>query len=296
NGGSKNGIADDAAQVAAPSASSAPSAAAGSARGAGAVEGKAAYRKIAVYKLEAAGVDDRVDRVITDAVVAELRKLDKTTVVGMDEIKAMLDLEAQKQMLGCSDASCIAEIAEALGVDGVVIGNLAVVGDGITIGLKHIDQHSATTLGQSTRRLNGSDPADVLAALGPMVQELFPDVPLKPGLSRGVAPEVSLRIHPPPLQPWVFWSLGGVSAAAVATGAVFTTWNALAYSAAVDKADASIKGPAIPGSDLNSDLGSVRGSFVGLLVCYGAAAVVGAGAGVSALFVDWDGVGAASAE
>ena len=248
-------------------------------------------RRIAVYQVAHAGIDDRVATVVTDSVVAELRKLEKTSVVGMDEIKAMLDLEAQKQLAGCSDASCIAEIADSLGVDGVVIGNVAVVGAGMAFGLKHIDQHSAQTLAQSTRRIDSLDPADVLAAIGPEVQELFPDVPLKPGMTRGVAAEVALRIHPPPLKPWVFWSLTGVSAVALASGAAFTTWNGLAYQAADARSRASVKGPDADGLALQGDIANVRTSFAGLTVAYGAAAVVGVGAGVSLLFVDWSGAG-----
>lgn len=249
---------------------------------------KAKTRRVAVYELDASGFDPRIARVLTDAVLAEVRKLEKTTVVGMDEIRAMLDVEAQKQLVGCTDASCLSEIAESLGVDMVIIGTVATVGDGLTFGLKNIDQRSATTLVQATRRIDSSDPADVLAAVGPVVQELFPDVALKPGAVRGVPPEVALRIHPPPLSPWVFWTLTGASGVAAASGALFTVWNAAAYSAATEKAASSVKGPAIAGSTLNADLATVRLSFVGLASSFGAAAALGVGAAVSAAFVNWD--------
>jgi TolB-like protein len=246
-------------------------------------------RRLAVYKLDAQGVEDRINIVITDSIVAELRKLEKMTVVGMDEIRAMLDLEAQKQLVGCSDVSCVAEIAEALGVDGVVIGNLAVVGESISFGLKHIDQRSATTLGQATRRIEGTDPANVLATIGPVVEELFPGVPLRPGMTRGVPEEIAFRIHPPPLQPWVFWSLASASAVAVVAGGALTAWNAVAHASTNDKVQRSVTGPPIDGVELNNDLAAVRGSFIGLIAAYSAGALIGAGAGVSALFTDWEG-------
>ena len=57
------------------------------------------------------------------------------------------------------------------------------------------------------------------------------------------------------------------------------------------KSKESVAGTAVPGAALNADLTLMRGSFVGLVVAYSAAALVGAGAGVSALFVDWSGAG-----
>jgi hypothetical protein len=249
---------------------------------------KKSVQRIAVYRLEGGGIDERILDVLTDSTVKELRKLEKVTVVGMDEIRAMLDLEAQKQIVGCSDVSCVAEIAEALGVDEIVIGSVAVVGDSIAFGLKRIDQRSASTVAQYANRVEGNDPADVLALIGPAVKELLPDATLKPGMSRGVPPEIAARIHPPPLEPWVFWSVSAATGVAVLTGGAFTAWNLGAYASANEKVQQSQSGTTVSGAALNQDLSSMRTSFVGLVVAYGAAAVVGAGAGVVALFTDWD--------
>lgn len=246
--------------------------------------------RLAVYQLSTVAVDERIVDVLTNSVVGELRKLERITVVGMDEIKAMLDLEAQKQLTGCSDVSCLSEIGEALGVDGVIIGSVAVVGEALSFGLKHIDQRNAQTLGQYDTRIDGTDPANVLAAIGPAIATLFPDVPLKPGTTRGVPPEVALRIHPPPLDPWVFWVAAVPAGAAVLAGAGFTTWNLIAWSSAQEKANASVKGDPVSGRELNADIGAVQVSFVALTISYGAALAAGIGAGVVALFTDWDNV------
>jgi TolB-like protein len=48
----------------------------------------------------------------------------RARVVGLDEIRAALDLEKQKQMLGCSEESCLQEISGALGVRYLVHGRL----------------------------------------------------------------------------------------------------------------------------------------------------------------------------
>ena len=247
-------------------------------------------RRLAVYELDAAGIDPRIARVLTDSVVAEVRKLQRTVVVGMDEIRAMLDLEASKQIMGCLDDSCLAEIAEALGVDGIIIGSVAIVGDGTTFGLKHIDQGTATTLGQSTRRIEGTDPANVLAAVGPVVAELFPDLPLKPGTTRGVPPQMALRIHPPPLSPVVFWSLLGSSGAAALVGGALTTLNAAIANDALADLDKSVGGKPADGARLNEQLATIRTTFIGTVAAYGTAVVLLGGAGVAAVFTDWDGL------
>src|SRR6185503_17571286 len=48
------------------------------------------------------------------------------------EIGAVLGLERQKQLLGCSDeaTACMVEMASAMGTDGVVLGDVARVGKG----------------------------------------------------------------------------------------------------------------------------------------------------------------------
>jgi TolB-like protein len=245
--------------------------------------------KIAVYELEARDIDPVLARVVTDAVVAELRKLQGLDVVAFDEVRAMLDMEAQKQLVGCSDESCLAEIAEALGVDAIAIGNLAKVGDQTVFGLKVIDQRKATIVGQYTQRLAAASGEECLAAVGPAIEKLFPDRPLIPGQTRGVAPEIALRLSPPPLDPWLVWTGAGVAGAAVVVAAGALAVNGLAYGAALTSTEGSIGGPAVDGKELSATIGAVRGSFWTAIGATGAAVALGAATAVSALFTDWHG-------
>lgn len=254
--------------------------------------------RIAVHAIDPGNVDALLARVVTDATVAELRKLQGLEVVAMDEIKAMLDQEAQKQLVGCSDESCLAEIAEALGVDGIVIGTLARVGDETVFGLKRIDQRAAKTVGQSSERLahedSGSEAEACLAAVGPAVERLFPDRPLKPGAKRGVDPELVLRVNPPPLSTMVFaTSAGAAGVAALATAALFTT-NALAYQSAQSATQASVGGKALEGAELMGTVDVVRGTFWGGVAAGALTVGLAATTAVVALFTDWHGYGAAA--
>jgi hypothetical protein len=144
----------------------------------------------------------------------------------MSEIRQMLDLEAEKQTLGCETDSCLAEIADAVGVDVLVTGTLAKVGDESVFGLKRIDQREAKVTGTVTKRLVPAGGEEFLAAIGPAVEELFPDVALRSGVTRGVPPEAALRLNPPPL-PWFAPFAAGALAGAllVGSGVAAVVWQ-----------------------------------------------------------------------
>ena len=104
----------------------------------------APVQRVAVYELQTSPeFGPRLGPVVTASLVAEVRKLEGLSVIGMDEVQAMLDLESQKQLVGCVDDSCLSEIAAALGADIVVVGSLARVGADSVFGARRIDQRSA---------------------------------------------------------------------------------------------------------------------------------------------------------
>lgn len=249
--------------------------------------------RIAVYDLERSGVDGRLVRIVTDSLLVELRKLKRVDVVGMDEIRAMLELEADKQILGCEeDTSCLAEIADALGVDALVVGTLASVADASVFGLKRIEQKTATTSGSVNYRLEPNDGEEFLAAVGRAVEELFPDVPLKDGETRGVSEEMALLINPPPLPRWSALAVGGLAAAlgaatllgAAATGGLLAQRQLYAATGHPD-AD-TFQGP-IDGRTLATwDVAIQAAAAVAIVACVATLATAGATAAMSP-WVDW---------
>jgi hypothetical protein len=191
-------------------------------------DGGAPPIRVALYDYELNGVDARIGELVTASTLVELRKLQRVSVIGMAEIAAMLDLEAQKQLVGCDeDESCLAEIAGALGVDVLVVGTLAKVGDEHILGMRRIDQRKAQVAGSLSRRLVAEDGEEFLAALGPAVDELFGEYPLREGETRGVDDEVALRLNPPPVPQWAFWSVAGSAAGVSALAAAVGTLNLL---------------------------------------------------------------------
>ena len=248
--------------------------------------------RLAVYELKVDGIDERLGRVVTDAVVLELRKLQRVSVVSMDEVRAMLDVETQKQLSGCSEDSCLSEIADSLGVDGVVIGSLSAIGTEHIFGLRRIDQREGRALGQVTRRLVPEGGEEFLAAIGPAVEELFAEFELRPGAVRGVPPEVALRLNPPPLPPWVFWTTTATAAALTAATAAGLGINLVLQAQVIEKQGLALT-TSVPGTELNTLRGQNDAAATATVVAGLAAGVVGlAAAGVS-LFTDWTGAGAA---
>lgn len=173
--------------------------------------------RVAVTELELAGVEARQGRVVQMALLAELRKLEGVSVIGTDEVRAMLEMEANRQLLGCTDSGCLSEIADALGADVMVVGTLARSGESSVFGLKRINQREAKVAGSFDRRFAAGNGEEFLASIGPAVEQLFGELPLRSGRSRGVPRALAMRLNPPPVPAWAFWT--GASATAAVGGA-----------------------------------------------------------------------------
>ncbi len=245
--------------------------------------------RIAVYDFELAGVEPNVGAVVTDSVLAEMRKLQRVSAIGMDEIRDMLSHEANKQFMGCEEnEACLAEIAGALGVDELVSGSLSKVEGSHVMVIRRIDQNRAKVVGTVDKRLKAESGQEFLAAVGPAVEELFPEYPVREGLSRGVPRDVALRLDPPPLPKWVFWSAAGAAAATAVAGGLFAylandsekQWN--------DTVNANTPG-GVSGDTL-VDIGNTAESRAKTAnVFFISSGVLAVSAGVIALFTDWHG-------
>jgi TolB-like protein len=161
--------------------------------------------RVAVGDFAVTDVDAQIARVVAESLVHELRKLERTNVISFEEVRQMLNLEAEKQTLGCeSDSSCLAQIADALGVDFLITGTLAKVGDNHVFGLRLLNQASASAELGVNKVMPAGNGVELLAEIGPAVEALLPQVPLKAGQTRGISPEQARRLTPPPLSPWLF--------------------------------------------------------------------------------------------
>jgi hypothetical protein len=245
-----------------------------------------------VYDLSVGGdVTPRVGRIVTDALVVELRKLQGVSVVSLDEVRALLAHEANRQASGCDDAGCLAEIADALGVDVLVTGALSSVGDERVFALRRLSTTDVTATATETQRLQAAGGEEFLAALGPVVGRLFADKPLQAGRTRGVDDRVALLLNPPPLPSWSTLAVAGGSIVSV-TAAAVTASQVVAQQAQYKRLlrDAAT-GDGLPGATLVA----VRDEGVALAqatnVLWGSALTLGVAAAVMAPWTDWAGRG-----
>ena len=74
------------------------------------------------------GVTQEQMDALGDMLANNIRAAGNYKVIGKSDIRAALNLESQKQLLGCSDDSCVAEIGGALGVRWMVLGNISQFG------------------------------------------------------------------------------------------------------------------------------------------------------------------------
>ena len=79
------------------------------------------------------------------------------SVVSAADISAVLGHERQKAMLGCAEDSCSAEIAAALGVDGMVVGSVAKVGNSILVNVRIVSAKNSESLAQFSRSATNVD-------------------------------------------------------------------------------------------------------------------------------------------
>jgi len=97
---------------------------------------------LAVLDLEGEGVNEQTAANLTQVLSTELKRVEGTSVIARSDVKSMMQMQEQKMLAGCEDASCLAEIGGALGVDHLVAGNVGKVGDSYMISLRLISVRS----------------------------------------------------------------------------------------------------------------------------------------------------------
>lgn len=175
--------------------------------------------RVAVLPIKAqTGVKPELGEVITEQLAAAIQKR-RYTVMSPEDLTARLGFERQRQLLGCTDATCLVEVGQALGVDRLVSGSIAMVGKSVVISLVLINNKSgAVEYRYSERVKNGTDEA-FLDLVPVAVSALFPSdavaaEPVGVVKSEPAAPPSSgLRIGA--------WVSLGVGVAALATGGAF---------------------------------------------------------------------------
>jgi hypothetical protein len=124
-------------------------------------------------------------------------------VITRSDIRAMLRMEQDKMLLGCTDEACMAEIGGALGVPYMIFGTLSRMGESWLLTMRALDVTRVAVIAAVSRQVQGDLDA-ALAAVPRMVLELLnsarttthpDDLPLAPELDLGYQRAGGLKLE-----------------------------------------------------------------------------------------------------
>jgi hypothetical protein len=138
--------------------------------------------KVALLPLTAlGGVPKETAQLLGDALAGELRRRPGISVLTQTDVAALLGVERTRQMLGCTDSGCMAEIGGALGADRVVHGSIGRVGESLVVNLSALDPRRATMAASVSERLRGAGEEAFLDVLPTLADALLAEAPASGG-------------------------------------------------------------------------------------------------------------------
>lgn len=145
---------------------------------------------VAIMPLEPeGGAHPSLVKITTEQLLAEAqRSAAFSRLVSYKETETILGLEKQRQLLTCTEESCVAELAGALGVDLLLNGMLARVGQTYVLSLRLLNARAGTLVAAVSERTSASSDEGVLDLVHPAFQKLITQA----GLSTATGTEPSL--------------------------------------------------------------------------------------------------------
>jgi hypothetical protein len=160
-----------------------------------------------------------LSKALSDQLTILIRQsLPQGRVLGMEDVRTMMALQAQRSRLNCADVSCLAEIGGALGAKEVVNGSLARIGDNYVLTVKRVNAKQVKVIADATRQVPRDHESDLIDALKGEVGQLFPRTDFSAEELFGESePQSVTKKHTTS-----YWLLGtaGVGIAAVIVGAI----------------------------------------------------------------------------
>lgn len=233
--------------------------------------------------------DDVASRYLTGIAAQGAASHAAADVLTSADIQAALDVEGNKQLAGCDGtSSCLAEIAAALDADVVIHGSLLHVGNGLTLQLAAYDVKNASSAGRRTLS------ASTLEKLAPQVERSAAEL-IEPRATkieagakiRVLVLDIDSRFAAPklqeepgrPISPLGIAGIAGTTLGLVGIGVA--GWFVYVADDANVRISSASQTPAKQ-KELQTTVYSSLWTAAGL----GAAGVVVAGAGVTALLLD----------
>lgn len=148
--------------------------------------------KVAAPGLSGVNASAELLTFVNDHLSQELT-LEGVEVTTPAQIAAVVGIERQKQLLGCGESQCAAELANALGVDAILLGAVAKLGTVIQLDTKLIGASDGKVVTLFSKRLDSE--AQLLDAMSEAARALAPALAKK--LGRQLSP--TRAAEPPPL-------------------------------------------------------------------------------------------------
>ncbi|MBI3178077.1 MAG: hypothetical protein HYZ27_00350, partial [Deltaproteobacteria bacterium] len=114
----------------------------------------------------------RVPPIIDDYILTAAQQIGTFDVIGEDDINALLSFEKRKDLAGCDDAGCFADIGGALGADRLAMFKVALVESSWAVTGKLIDIRGASVLNR-TSDFVGGDAKALLEAMPDLARALL---------------------------------------------------------------------------------------------------------------------------
>ncbi len=163
-------------------------------------------------------LDEKTAKLISSFITAELSQHPTLDIISGEDMRRMMELEAEKQTVGCDDNNnCLAELAGALGADLVIYGELGKLGN------QYMLQQSLfnTKAGKAMARISvqsesvDSIPGQLRPKLRYLVKDFLPEDASDGGHAVAVQPTAPaapdpVKAKPIPLTSWVLYGSGGL--------------------------------------------------------------------------------------
>jgi TolB-like protein len=109
-------------------------------------------RAVLVLPLKATGgVAEHVPEILTSIMLANLERVRGLRTISSNDIQATLEAERASDLLGCTNATCLAEIGGALGADMVAYGAVGKLGSKLSVSVSMFDNRTSTVVARSSR-------------------------------------------------------------------------------------------------------------------------------------------------
>lgn len=194
--------------------------------------------RVAVMPFQLTQVSDELAGYAEDRLATELAH-HGFSVTTRSELQALLGLERQKQLLGCSvDTSCVAEISAALGVEFILVGRLTRLGKRFEVDLRLVRQKDASVAARDARGIDdearlGDLLAESARGLGAQVNVSEPSKPFAwrlwvPVVTGGALVAVSASFWFLAERSYAGWVTQGSGAGSLSSAEVAPTFQSLA--------------------------------------------------------------------